>query len=108
MTKRHYQGNYSRKFDRSPKAVVRLIKRKKELETWLRYRYGHTIPEDDDGAVEDMLLLMTFSARTSPDPLAIALNVAEYRAPWMSDQKRQELAWEAVKSRTYPVIWTKY
>jgi hypothetical protein len=108
MTKRKYQATSWLRtgLKRSPKAVVRLHKRKKELEAWILHRYGQTTPEDDDAGHEDLLWLMIYSARTFPDPMAAALNVAKFRAPWMSDEERQRMAREAVWSRANPTAKT--
>jgi hypothetical protein len=88
-----------------PERTLRLnliaVKRVAVLERYLELRYGRTLPDDDAGR-EDLVILLNHIAQNPIDPQGKMRRSIHSWAPWMAPDERQELVERiAAKPRRY-------
>ncbi len=66
-----------------PKQFRRATLRVRDLQAWLRFRYGHVLPDGDDAALEDLGFLVGYSVLCGKD----ARHQIETWAPWCTTKR---------------------
>jgi len=92
--------------ERSRSSMPRLnriaVQRISDIEQYLACRYGRVLPEGDDAAAEDLVILLNHIAQNRVDPQAKMRGSVRCWAPWMDHDERRELVERiAKKPRRY-------
>jgi hypothetical protein len=76
------------------------VKRIRDIERYLAGRYGHVLPEGDDAAAEDLVILLNHIAQNPVDPRAKMRASIHVWGPWMDYEDRRALV-DMITKRPY-------
>jgi hypothetical protein len=81
------RAEIERRYAERPERGLRLnriaVKRIRDIERYLAGRYGRVLPEGDDAAAEDLVILLNHLAQNPVDPQAKMRAAVHCWAPWM-------------------------